>query len=190
MKKTYILALLALATMVFAMSGCKQQKKDNRADIELRDTAQQTVADTTQYGTCGDGTSMHSLELVCDDGSVNHYLIDVDDSTLSVVKGGLLAGDRMAVVSHVEYGDTIADEIINLTSLMGTWQSLDKNFEIKDGGVVASDARAESNPWTTWKILNGHLLLNADTFDIDELGADSLYLENHDGIFGFKRMKK
>lgn len=27
MKKTYILALLALATMVFAMSGCKQQKK-------------------------------------------------------------------------------------------------------------------------------------------------------------------
>lgn len=40
------------------------------------------------------------------------------------------------------------------------------------------------------EILNGQLLLNRDTFDIDQLSADSLYLENHDGIFVYKRVKK
>lgn len=37
--------------------------------------------------------------------------------------------------------------------------------------------KAEQNPWTSWKILNGKLLLNKDTFMIDELGPDSMYLE-------------
>ena len=39
------------------------------------------------------------------------------------------------------------------------------------------------------KILNGQLLLSQDTFDIYELGADSLYLENRSGIFAYKRVK-
>ena len=47
--------------------------------------------------------------------------------------------------------------------------------------------KAEQNPWTSWKILNGKLLLNKDTFMIDELGPDSMYLENNAGIFTFKR---
>jgi hypothetical protein len=37
--------------------------------------------------------------------------------------------------------------------------------------------------------MNGKLLLNKDTFDIDNLGPDSLLLENHQGIFVFKRQK-
>ena len=40
-----------------------------------------------------------------------------------------------------------------------------------------------------WKILNGQLLLNRDTFDITSLGADSLYIENQKGIYTFKRQK-
>lgn len=39
------------------------------------------------------------------------------------------------------------------------------------------------------EIVNGLLLLNTDTFQIDELGSDSLYLENREGIFVYKRQK-
>ena len=53
--------------------------------------------------------------------------------------------------------------------------------------MVNSNVEAESNPWVSWKILNGRLLLNTDTFDIVELGADSLYIENSQGIFVYKR---
>ena len=76
---------------------------------------------------------------------------------------------------------------INITSLLGRWISLDKNFEIKDGGVVESSLTAESNPYTSWKIFNGKLVLSKDTFDVLNLGPDSLLLENNKGIFVFKR---
>ena len=72
---------------------------------------------------------------------------------------------------------------------MGHWTSIDRNFEIEEGGTVRSSVKAETNPWTSWKILNGQLLLNRDTFDITSLGADSLYIENRNGIFVFKRQK-
>ena len=32
------------------------------------------------------------------------------------------------------------------------------------------------------------VVLNKDIFDIIELGADSMYLENEDGVYGFKRL--
>lgn len=48
----------------------------------------------------------------------------------------------------------------------------------------------EPKPYTEWKILNGKLILSSDTFDIYSLGADSLYLENTEGIYGYKRLSK
>ena len=94
----------------------------------------------------------------------------------------------MAVIEGASLdGEKSTKKIINLTTLQGKWLSLDKNFEIQEGGVVKSNVKAESKPWTSWKILNGRLLLNKDTFDIVKLGNDSLYLENRVGIFAFKR---
>ena len=83
--------------------------------------------------------------------------------------------------------ENTAQKVINLTSILGKWASLDKNFEIKDGGVVESNVAAESNPYTSWKIFNGRLVLSKDTFDVLNLGPDSLYLENDKGIFVYKR---
>ena len=104
--------------------------------------------------------------------------------------GRLRAGDRLAVVEGQPIdGEKCARKVINLTTLQGKWTSIDKNFEILEGGEVKSDVEAEKNPWTTWKILNGKLLLNRDTFDIDNLGSDSLYLENKVGIFVYKRVE-
>ncbi len=142
--------------------------------------------DSTIYGVCGEGTSMHNLELISDDGDT--LSVFIDDENPDVVQGGLLAGDRIALIGYkAEDGEMMAQKIINLTSLLGKWTSLDKNFDILEGGEVKNNVKAETNPWTSWKILNGKLLLNKDTFAIDKLGSDSLMLENTQGIFVFKR---
>ena len=84
-------------------------------------------------------------------------------------------------------GELVAKKVINVTTLLGRWTSIDKDFEIEEGGTVKSAVKAESTPWTYWKIFNGRLVLNKDTFDVAGLGADSLYLENNRGIFVYKR---
>ena len=76
--------------------------------------------------------------------------------------------------------------LVILFSLMGRWVSISRHFELQEGGVVISD-NAEPQPYTEWKILNGQLVLSADTFDIYALGPDSLFLENSRGIYGYKR---
>ena len=131
---------------------------------------------------------MHTLQLITDQGDTLSFLIDADNE--EHVQGGLLAGDRMAVMpGKMIDGERMAETVINLTTLIGKWTSLDKNFEIQEGGDVKSHIEAEANPWTMWKICNGKLLLNKDTFAINKLGADSLYLENEKGIFAFKRQR-
>jgi hypothetical protein len=105
----------------------------------------------------------------------------------ATILGGLMVGDRIAVMGTESDQGLVGKKFINLTTLLGKWTSLDKNFEIVEGGMVSSNVEAESNPWVSWKILNGHLLLNTDTFDIVELGADSLYIENKSGIYVYKR---
>lgn len=132
---------------------------------------------------------MHNLEVVTIDGDTVSILIDDIDSDVSVVKGGLLAGDKMAVIVNNVNGEKYASKVINLTTLEGKWTSIDRNFEIIDGGDVVSTITSESNPYTTWKIHNGNLLLGRDTFDVLSLGADSIELENSRGIFVYKRQK-
>ena len=143
--------------------------------------------DSTIYGTMVDG-GMNSIILLTDNGDTLEYLVNPDD-TLEVVKGGKINGDRFAIIGYKEYGDNFMRSAINLTSLLGNWSSLDRNFEIKEGGSVTSSLQSEKNPWTSWKIWNGKLILSKDTFDIENLGADTLSLENKAGIFVFTRGK-
>lgn len=172
--------------VVMMMMGCGGQKNaDNNADADSVEVME--TPDSTVYGVCGSGTSMHSLELVTDEGDTIIYMLDADDAEMTV-KGGMLVGDRMAVVGFKNSdGEMQASQAINITTLLGRWTSIDKNFEIQEGGIVESAVKAESNPWTAWKICNCKLILNRDTFGIEGLGADSLYLENHQGIYAFKR---
>lgn len=184
--------LFFISVMLLLAFGCNSKKGKQ----QVAETIETEVADSTVYGICGEGTSMNSLELVTDAGDTIVYSIAPDDGideyvngTGSKVEGGLMAGDKVAVVGHKIDGELVADKVINVTSLLGHWISIDKNFEIEEGGVVRSEVKAETNPWTAWKILNGQLLLNRDTFEINSLGADSLYIENSNGIFTFKRQK-
>lgn len=189
MKKNGYIVVFMAAMVVFASCfGNKTKKQVTEADsIAMEEEA---LPDSTVYGVCGEGTSMHSLELLTDGGDTLTYEVLDEGSEESLVVGGLLAGDRLAVVGYVnEEKEHIASKVINLTTLQGKWMSIDKNFEIEEGGSVKSNIKAETNPWVFWKIYNGQLLLNKDTFQINGLGADSLYLENKQGIFTFKRQK-
>lgn len=185
MKKLFFITIALVS--LFVVNSCKERKTSNV--ISVVDTTDVDVPDSTIYGICGDGTTMHNLQLITDAGDTMNVFID--DEEPNIVKGGLLAGDRIALIlngqKNEELGDVAALQVINLTSLLGKWTSLDKNFEIIEGGEVKNNVKAEQNPWTSWKILNGKLLLNKDTFMIDELGPDSMYLENNAGIFTFKR---
>ena len=140
--------------------------------------------DTTKYGKCCDATTMNVLYIVDAKGDTLDFIIE-DEAN---VFGGKLIGDKMAVISDSVYGENVAKKVINIMSLMGRWTSLDKDFEIKDGGVIESHQPAETKTFTSWKIFNGQLILAPDTFEINMLGPDSMKLENKNGIYGFKRM--
>ena len=178
------------AMLILGVSGCKEQKKPTpKLWNDLEDDSVE-MEDTTLYGVCGDGTAMNSLELITNQGDTLTMGLGEEDDTISCVKGGLSVGDRLAVIVRKGSGDEWdrASLVVNLTTLLGKWSALDKTFELQEGGVVVSTV-VEPHPLTEWKIFNGHLVLSTDTFDIYELGADSLYLENKKGIFAYKRMK-
>ena len=188
MRKIVFVAIAFLALV--AAQSCQNKKTApviGIADSTAVDEDQEP--DSTLYGVCGEGTGMHSLQFIADSGDTLTVLIPDDDP--AAVQGGLLCGDRLAVIADkTADGDLLAKKVINLTSLLGKWTSIDKNFDIVEGGEVVNNVKAETNPWTTWKIVNGKLLLNKDTFAIDVLGPDSLLLENNQGIYAFKRQTK
>ena len=185
----YAFYLMALVVVTMTVASCK--KKNNPVAVRPVANTEDTLsaADSTVFGVCGEATAMHTLQLITDTGDTLSYMINDEESRGTNVQGGLLVGDRMAVVGTKIDGEMTAQTVINLTTLVGKWTSIDKNFEIEEGGTVKSNVKAESNPWTSWKIFDGKLLLNRDTFNINLLGADSLYLENSKGIYTYKRTK-
>ena len=163
MDKRISTILFAVLAVLFVVA-CGDSKKKDKKQQSLA-TMEESKGDSTVYGVCGVNTAMHTLELVTVQGDTINYLFDVDDA--SAVKGGLLAGDRLAVVGYKNAdGENEASLVLNLTTLMGKWRSIDKQFEF-----------------------NGQLVLNKDTFTVNALGGDSLYLENKHGIFTFTRQK-
>ncbi|MCD8297208.1 MAG: lipocalin family protein [Prevotella sp.] len=168
--------------------GCN----DNKAQQNTSGSTDDGIVDSTMYGKCGESTAMHILQLVKDNGdSIFISLYDDEyDETISDVQGGLFVGDYLAVITGKDVdGNLYAKKVINLTSLLGKWESIDKSFEICEGGKVVCEENS-SHPYTEWKIWNGHLILSPDTFDIFSLGADSLFLENNNGIYDYKRIPK
>ena len=182
MMKKSIISTAVLGCFAF-LASCNGGKTDN-ADAQ-RDTLKSEVADSTVYGKCGEGSMMHTLELVTDEDKTLTFTIDEEKG--SNVQGGMMSGDRMAVTYYKTADGNIAHKVINLTTLLGRWTSLDKNFTIHEDGSIESSVPAESKPYTVWTICNAKLILNTDTFEVLTLGADSLELENSKGIFVYKR---
>lgn len=184
MKK--ILSVVSLVMLIATMVGCNGKKAEN--SMEGNDSIEVMVQDTAVYGIVGEGTTMHVLELLTDEGKTVLYEMDTD--SLSDIQGGIFAGDRITVI--VAPGSDMPQVVkaVNMTTLLGKWTALDRNFEIKEDGVVESPMKTETHPYTHWQMVNASLVLNADTFSVLQLASDSLALENANGIFVYKRQGK
>lgn len=178
---------LACSVLAFAVSSCNNSKQQ---PTEEQNDSIVSVTDSAIYGVVGEGTTMHVLEVITEEGKNVSFAVNQD--SLSDIQGGIFAGDRITLVTNGKTEDDMPQvgKLINLTTLLGKWISLDRNFEIKEDGVVESSQKAESNPYTQWSMVNSRLVLNVDTFDIIQLGSDSLALENSKGIFVYKRLGK
>ena len=109
--------LFMMAAAVVFLAGCNVKKGKSQAvvdDVEV-------VADSTVYGGWGEGTSMHSLELITDAGDTITYTIldaeaDLDgglsSGPVTTVVGGMMSGDKMAVTGHKVEGEMLADRVI------------------------------------------------------------------------------
>lgn len=181
----YLKYMMLAAAIVLTIVACKEKKDTNRPVLSIQSESEEV--DTTAYGKCF-GAAMNSLMLITDSGDTIAYMLETNDERADV-QGGLFEGDKLAILANEVDGTMRATKVINLTTLLGKWTNVAKNFDIKDGGVVESHVSAESKPYTSWKIFNGRLVLSTDTFDVVNLGPDSLYLENKDGIFAFKRQQ-
>lgn len=182
MNKIFIIGVLLSSLMMIGCNG----NKNNQAESQ-NDTVNNIVPDTALYGVIGEGTTMHVLELVTDGGKTLSF--EIGEENDNVVQGGMFAGDRVTLTFTEDKDVRTLDKMVNLTSLLGKWTSLDRNFQIQENGVVESTGNAESRPYTQWSMSNAQLILNTDTFDILTLGADSLSIENANGIFVYKRQK-
>ena len=150
--------------------------------------------DSALYGKGGDATSMHVLTVVSDEGQETAIAMN-QDTIPSDIQGGLYAGDLICVTTMPSAEDPargmkMVRKAVNITSLMGHWTSLDRNFYIKENGVVENKNAVESKPYTSWQMCNCQLILNADTFDIIALTPDSLTLEGKDGVYAYKRLSR
>lgn len=68
---------LVASIMLLALVGCNAKKEKPLPVVEVNDE----TADSTVYGVCGDGTSMHSLQLVTDAGDTLTYTISTAKPT-------------------------------------------------------------------------------------------------------------
>lgn len=80
-----------------------------------------TETDSTVYGRCGEGTAMHTLELVTDKGDTVVYTLEGEDTCANVL-GGLFVGDKIAVIGeHVDglNEDMFAKKVNKLDIVVG-----------------------------------------------------------------------
>lgn len=170
-----------------ALAVCFSCNNGKQQPAETVDTLGVEVHDSAVYGKIGEGTMMHTLEIVSDDGDL--LTMEIDEYNNSEILGGMMAGDRVTATFIKGEDGCILQKGINLTTLLGRWTSLDRNFTINEDGTIESNVQAESRPYTHWNMVNARLVLNADTFDVVNLTADSLSIENANGIFVYKRQK-
>ncbi|MBR3442677.1 MAG: hypothetical protein IKG96_03360 [Bacteroidaceae bacterium] len=188
MKKILFLALPLLLCM-----SCEWGTTTNGGDTDSLDTV--TVIDSTMVyevrGIAGDGTSMNVLELITD----HMDTLDIE-IPVSMIAGGVQAGDEVDVIYSKTEDGYMANIAINTTSLQHLWTQ-----PRSTGGTQSLEISPEGHATTydmpgvdydAWSIHNGQLLLHStrkaavessgytDTFDILLLTPDTLVLGNAD----------
>lgn len=192
-------AVVAMAIVTICSCGGKEK----RVPFDSGDSTSNVLQDKTVYGVCGDGTAMHTLQIITDLGDTVTFDIAaaVDNNK---VFGGLQAGDRIAVVPGTDKNTAVC--VINQTSLLGNWVmpnpldgSDEVGFSIKEGGVVEGIEQS-SIIYKTWRLLNGQLEVVSEResgggiedialYNIIKLTADSLIIKDTEDIFEYGRQQ-
>lgn len=182
------LTLVAIPMAVACLFACKDSKPKAAVPEVVEDTI--AAADHSVCGRlCGEGTSMNTLQLVTAQGDTLVFMLD-DGNRHADVQGGLGDGDSMVIVKAPDGAkDALPAKVVNVTSLMGKWGSLERHFTLLADGTVQGNVR-EPRPYTRWTLFEGRLILSQDTFDIVQLGPDSLYLKQGDERIGYRRLGK
>ena len=188
MKTTKIIVCGMAVLTAAVLGGCQGNKSKGQTPDIVEDTT--AMADSTVYGVCGDGCTMSTLQLITDKGDTIDCILESPDGGSAVeVQGGIGVGDRVGATLQTDAdGNHYALTAINITSLTGKWSSLDNTFQLHADGSVTSSMK-EPKPYTHWSLVNGRLVLSADTFDITVLGHDSLCLKGGQGAVGYRRLK-
>ena len=118
--KKLCFAVVVFAAMMFATTGCRQTPAAQEVVVDSDTIVPLDTfieVDSTVYGVCGEGTAMHTLELVTDGGDTLYYTYQVEED--ADVIGGLMVGDRLAVMGKTDDHGLVAKKMINLTTLLG-----------------------------------------------------------------------
>lgn len=183
-------AMLVTLAATGMLTACNMGNTRKDTIEDLADSVNTEIPDTAVYGRVDEATTMHTLQVVTEDGKTLTFALG--QSLQADVQGGLFAGDYVTLTATktTDADEPEVQKLVNITSLLGKYTSIDRNFEIKaDGSVESPNMTAESQPYTQWKTVNTRLVLNQDTFDIRQLGPDSLTIESAKGIYVYKRKK-
>ena len=198
MKKYVLMAVAAISLL--NMVACGDGKKSD-VPFEETESVDNSLRDSTIYGICAEGSAMHTLQLITDNG---------DTLTLSTIPaqeaghlfGGYSIGDHMAVLTDQSKQKAIL--IVNLTTLLGEWvmpNPMDGTSEmgifIRDGGIAES-INQPAIIYETWRLVNGQLELmsvrdgggdfeEVERYQLIYLSSDSLAYSNEEDTYEYSR---
>jgi len=201
MRKTAICALVALAMTTLVNCGNKTQQGPA---MDSDTVVIENNNPVTLFGVCADGTAMNTLQMITDNNDTLSLSIDKAMESGQVF-GGLLAGDRMAVVANSDR--TEASFVLNINTLLGQWfmpNPLDGSsivgIDLKDGGIAESIEQSNII-YKTWRIADGKLNITlvreggseeeeTEVYNLLQLNSDSLVYANPEDTLRYSREAK
>ena len=201
MRKTAMCALAALAMTTLVNCG---NKTEQGPAIDSDTVVVENNNPVTLFGVCAEGTAMNTLQMITDNNDTLSLGID-KAMEAGQVFGGLLAGDRMAVM--VNSARTEASFVLNINTLLGQWfmpNPLDGSsvvgIDLKDGGIAESIEQSNII-YKTWRIADGKLTISLvreggseeeedEVYNLLMLNSDSLVYANPDDTLRYSRSNK
>jgi len=182
--------LTAFIGCLLVLSACVDTKKNDKTKDSLSDMTKlmdQETAPVPQLqsiqGTVGEGTSMHSLELLTNEGDSLYFFYENN------AIGGVTSGDKVVVTYSETDEELSAEHVVNLTSLAHLWKMADNKekqlLEIDSEGRASSYGLSAS--YDEWMVVENKLILRhaqtADTLSIQILTEDSLLMSHGDQLY-------
>ncbi len=199
MKKISVMMIVVMAILAMASCGNKTQQ----VPFDNGDSADIANKDSTIYGVCGDGTTMHELQLLTDTGDT--LMLDLSDAQENgQVFGGLQTGDRMAVIPNKSMQSVRF--ALNQSALLGNWVmpnpidgSDEVGIRIKEGGIAESIDQSTIT-YKTWRLVKGKLEIvmvheggsgedETYLYDLVRLEPDTLVYKSVDETYEYSRQK-